>query len=131
MPSVPYFNVFSNVSYPILDSSDLLKGGARIGYESCRGRPLRTSIGHGVSQVVSSAIGRSVDMQDDRIGIDMLQGQNGIVKAVSVGIVSGGIDMAMGRGGGSKVERFIVPFVVDVAVDTLASKLTTGNPRIL
>ena len=130
MTSVPYFYIFSGISYPILDSSDLLKGGARIGYESFRGRPWRTSIGHGVSQVVSSAIGRSVDMQDDRIGIDMPKGQNGIVKAVSVGIVSGGIDMAMGRGG-STVERCIVPSVVDVAVDTFASKLTTGNPRIL
>jgi hypothetical protein len=74
-----------------------------MGDESFRGRPLRTSVDHGISQVISSAIGRSVDTQDDRTGIDMLNGKNAIVKAVAVGIISGSIDMATGRGG-SKME---------------------------
>ena len=127
--STPYINAFSGVNYPILTANDLAKGMWRGVYEGVRGRPLRTSTGHAVAQIVGSAVGRAIDSQDDRTGIGMLQGSNMIVQSVAVGLVSGGIDTAMGRG--SKIERFMVPMVIDGVIDRLAPTIYSGNPRIL
>jgi hypothetical protein len=127
--SDPYIKLFQGVDYPILTASDLAKGAWRGAYEGLRSRPLKTSASHAVSQTIGSAIGRMVDTQDDKTGIAMLQGKNMVVQSIAVGLVSGGIDTVMERGG--RMERFIVPVVVDGAVDLVASTLYNNDPRIL
>jgi hypothetical protein len=129
MSGEPFVNLFSKVDYPILTAKDLAKGVWRGIYETVRSRPIKTSTAHALSQTVGSAIGRMVDTQDDRTGIAMLKGSNMVVQSLAVGLVSGGIDTTMGRGG--KMERFVVPVLVDGAVDLVASKVYNNDPRIL
>ena len=129
MSEEPFVNLFSKVDYPILTAKDLAKGVWRGVYEGVRGRPIKTSTAHALSQTVGSAIGRMVDTQDDRTGIAILKGSNMVVQSVAVGLVSGGLDTAMSRGG--KIERFVVPVLVDGAVDLVASKVYNNDPRIL
>ena len=129
MSGEPFIGLFSKVDYPILTSKDLAKGFWRGTYESIRSRPLRTSAGHSVAQTIGSAIGRMVDTKDDMTGIQMLQGKNMLVQGLAVGLVSGGIDTAMGRG--NRMERFLVPIAIDAGVDVLASRIYNGDPRIL
>jgi hypothetical protein len=90
---------------------------------------VKTSASHAVSQTIGSAIGRMVDVQDDKTGIEMLAGKNMAVQSLTVGVVSGGIDSLMGRGG--KMERFLVPVVIDGAVDLVAASIYNNDPRIL
>jgi hypothetical protein len=125
----PYVKLFSGVDYPILTALDVSKGMFRGTYEGLRGRPAKTTIGTSFSQIVGSAIGRMVDVNDDRTGVAILQGSNKLVSAAVTGLVSGGIDMAMGRG--NRMERFIVPVVIDGVVDLAASTIYNNNPRIL
>jgi hypothetical protein len=126
---VPIVKLFSNVDYPILTSNDLFKGLWRGTYEAARGRPLKTVMAHSISQVAGAAVGRAADTQDDRTGIAALQGKSMIVQTTVSAIVSGGIDYTMGRGG--KMERFIAPAAVDIAVDLASPYMYSGNPRIL
>jgi hypothetical protein len=125
----PFVALFSKVDYPILTGTDVAKGMWRGAIEGFRGRPTKSASGHALSQTIGSAMGRMVDTQDDRTGIVMLQGSNMVVKAMTVSLVTGGIDTAMGRGG--KFERFVIPVLVDSAVDLVASKIYNNNPRIL
>jgi hypothetical protein len=125
----PYVKLFSGVDYPILTALDVSKGMFRATYEGVRGRPVKTAVGTAFSQIVGSSIDRLADVQDDRTGIGILQGSNRVVSAAVTGIVSGSIDMAMGRG--NRIERYIVPVVLDGVVDLAANMIYNNNPRIL
>jgi hypothetical protein len=125
----PIVRLFSNVDYPILTANDVFKGLWRGTYEMSRNRPLKTVMAHSLSQIAGSAVGKAADSQDDRTSIAALQGNSMIVQTAVSALVAGGIDSAMGRGG--KMERFIAPAVVDVAVDFATLYLYSGNPRIL
>ena len=127
--SDPIVKLFTGVNFPILTTTDVFKGVWRGTYEGIRGRPLKTVMGHSLSQIAGSAVGRAADSGDDYTGITKLQGQNLPVQIGVSALVSGGIDYAMGRGG--KMERFIAPAVIDGVVSYGAPMMYSADPRIL
>jgi hypothetical protein len=127
--SDPIVKIFTGVNYPILTTTDVFKGVWRGSYEGFRGRPLKTVMAHTLSQIAGSAVGRAADSGDDYTGIAQLQGNNLPVQIGVSSLVSGGIDYAMGRGG--KMERFIVPAVIDGVVSYAGPMMYSSDPRIL
>ena len=94
-----------------------------------RGKPLGTVMGHSLSQMAGSTIGRAADSADDYTSITKLQGNDPPVQAVVSGLVTGGIDMAMNRD--SKYERFLAPMVIDLGISYAAPWMYSSDPRIL
>jgi len=127
--SDPIVKLFTGVNFPILTTTDVFKGVWRGTYEGIRGRPLKTVMGHSLSQIAGSAVGRAADSGDDYTAITKLQGKNLPVQIGVSALVSGGIDYAMGRG--SQMERFIAPAVIDGVVSYGAPMMYSADPRIL
>ena len=133
MADTPVISIFSSVDYPVLRTSDVLSGIAYGGlyHGVFKKHKLGTVVSETVAQTLGSSIGRAVDINDDRLGVEKLEGRNPLMKSTSTGISTALIDYGMGRKG-NMLERIVGSAVIDGASTWLATNyLLNEDQRIL
>ena len=92
---------------------------------------MQTVVSETISQTIGSAVGRAVDINDDRTGLESLQGRVPLMKSASAGIATTIIDYGMGKKS-AMLERAVTSGIIDGASSWLSENyLLNGDQRIL